>query len=160
MLDVVLIMGSKSDLEVVVPAIKLLRQLEVSLDVKVLSAHRTPRELDEYLESIKNNVKVIIAAAGGAAHLPGVVAAKVSVPVVGLPIKSKDLNGLDSLLSIAQMPEGVPVATVGINRAKNAAILALEILALSNEKLRVKLNEVREEQKRKVLASEVNVDEI
>ena len=160
MLDVVLIMGSKSDLEVVVPAIKLLRQLEVSLDVKVLSAHRTPRELDEYLESIKNNVKVIIAAAGGAAHLPGVVAAKVSVPVVGLPIKSKDLNGLDSLLSIAQMPEGVPVATVGINRAKNAAILALEVLALSNEKLRVKLNEVREEQKRKVLASEVNVDEI
>ena len=158
--DVVLIMGSKSDLEVVVPAIKLLRQLEVSLDVKVLSAHRTPRELDEYLESIKNNVKVIIAAAGGAAHLPGVVAAKVSVPVIGLPIKSKDLNGLDSLLSIAQMPEGVPVATVGINRAKNAAILALEILALSNEKLRVKLNEVREEQKRKVLASEVNVDEI
>ena len=160
MLDVVLIMGSKSDLEVVVPAIKLLRQLEVSLDVKVLSAHRTPRELDEYLESIKNNVKVIIAAAGGAAHLPGVVAAKVSVPVIGLPIKSKDLNGLDSLLSIAQMPEGVPVATVGINRAKNAAILALEVLALSNEKLRVKLNEVREEQKRKVLASEVNVDEI
>jgi len=158
--DVALIMGSKSDLEVVVPAIKLLRQLEVSLDVKVLSAHRTPRELDEYLESIKNNVKVIIAAAGGAAHLPGVVAAKVSVPVVGLPIKSKDLNGLDSLLSIAQMPEGVPVATVGINRAKNAAILALEVLALSNEKLRVKLNEVREEQKRKVLASEVNVDEI
>ncbi len=158
--DVALIMGSKSDLEVVVPAIKLLRQLEVSLDVKVLSAHRTPRELDEYLESIKNNVKVIIAAAGGAAHLPGVVAAKVSVPVIGLPIKSKDLNGLDSLLSIAQMPEGVPVATVGINRAKNAAILALEILALSNEKLRVKLNEVHEEQKRKVLASEVNVDEI
>ena len=158
--DVALIMGSKSDLEVVVPAIKLLRQLEVSLDVKVLSAHRTPRELDEYLESIKNNVKVIIAAAGGAAHLPGVVAAKVSVPVVGLPIKSKDLNGLDSLLSIAQMPEGVPVATVGINRAKNAAILALEVLALSNEKLRVKLNEAREEQKRKVLASEVNVDEI
>ncbi|MCD6462467.1 MAG: 5-(carboxyamino)imidazole ribonucleotide mutase [Thermotogae bacterium] len=158
--DVALIMGSKSDLEVVVPAIKLLRQLEVSLDVKVLSAHRTPRELDEYLESIKNNVKVIIAAAGGAAHLPGVVAAKVSVPVIGLPIKSKDLNGLDSLLSIAQMPEGVPVATVGINRAKNAAILALEILALSNEKLRVTLNEVREEQKRKVLASEVNVDEI
>ena len=158
--DVALIMGSKSDLEVVVPAIKLLRQLEVSLDVKVLSAHRTPQELDEYLESIKNNVKVIIAAAGGAAHLPGVVAAKVSVPVIGLPIKSKDLNGLDSLLSIAQMPEGVPVATVGINRAKNAAILALEILALSNEKLRVKLNEVHEEQKRKVLASEVNVDEI
>lgn len=128
-----IIMGSDSDLPIMEEAIKILKEFSIGYEVKILSAHRTPEQHAEYSKSaVDRGLKVIIAAAGGAAHLPGVTAAHTTLPVIGVPIKGKSLEGIDSLLSIVQMPPGVPVATVSINGAKNAAILAVEIIALSD----------------------------
>ncbi|HOJ08384.1 MAG: 5-(carboxyamino)imidazole ribonucleotide mutase [Ignavibacteriota bacterium] len=128
-----IIMGSDSDLPIMEDAFKIFKDFGIGYEVKILSAHRTPDQHSEYSKSaVDRGLKVIIAAAGGAAHLPGVTAAHTTLPVIGVPIKGKSLEGIDSLLSIVQMPPGVPVATVSINGAKNAAILAVEIIALSD----------------------------
>ena len=135
-----IIMGSDSDLPVMEKAFETFNYFNVTYEVKILSAHRTPKQHTEYSSTAeKSGIKVIIAAAGGAAHLPGVTAAHTSLPVIGVPIKSKALNGLDSLLSIVQMPSGVPVATVAIDGAKNAALLALQIIGLSDKDIKQKL---------------------
>lgn len=134
------LMGSDSDLPTMKKAVEVLREFEISFELKVISAHRTPELLSEWCKSVPSKgIKVVIAAAGGAAHLPGVIASYLTIPVIGVPISSKNLNSLDSLLSIVQMPSGVPVATVAIDGAKNAAILAVQILALSSEQLSEKL---------------------
>jgi 5-(carboxyamino)imidazole ribonucleotide mutase len=131
-----ILMGSDSDLSIMNEASDVLKQFEVGYEMKIISAHRTPDILADYASSaVKRGLKVIIAGAGGAAHLPGVTAAFTTLPVIGIPIQSKSLNGLDSLLSIVQMPSGVPVATVAINGAKNAALLAVQILALNDKTL-------------------------
>lgn len=135
-------MGSQSDLETVKEAINLLKEFNAAFEVKVLSAHRTPKELAEYVESAsEKGIKVFIAAAGGAAALSGVIAAHTTLPVIGIPIETKSLKGLDSLLSTVQMPAGIPVASMAIGKsgAKNAAIFALEILGISDQKMQSKL---------------------
>lgn len=139
--DVSIIMGSDSDLSIMKDAAKFLETMGISYEMKILSVHRTPEKAMEYAKNLKETgVKVIIAGAGGAAHLPGVFAAYVpTVPVIGIPIHTKTLNGVDSLYSIVQMPSGIPVATVAINGAKNAAILATSILAVSDENIKSKL---------------------
>lgn len=142
-------MGSTSDWETMRAAAEMLDALGVSFEAKVVSAHRTPKRLYDYATSAKaRGLKVIIAAAGGAAHLPGMAASMTPLPVLGVPIKSKDLKGLDSLLSIVQMPKGVPVGTLAIGEAGavNAALLAASILALSDDALAAKLDAFRAEQ--------------
>lgn len=135
-----IIMGSDSDLGVMQKAIDEFKNFDISFEVKILSAHRTPEQHAEYARTAsQRGLKVIIAAAGGAAHLPGVTAAQTILPVIGVPILGASLNGMDSLLSIVQMPSGIPVATVAINGAKNAAILAIEILAVGDKALSEKL---------------------
>lgn len=135
-----IIMGSDSDLPIMKEAADVLKQFNIPFEVKVISAHRSPDILADYgKEAHKRGLKVIIAGAGGAAHLPGVTAAFTPLPVVGIPVKAKSLEGLDSLLSIVQMPAGVPVATVGINQAKNAGLLAIQMLALSDSNLLKKM---------------------
>lgn len=127
------IMGSTSDLPIMEKALKFLDEMEIPFEVNALSAHRTPTEVEEFAHGAKaRGIKVIIAAAGMAAHLPGVIAAMTPLPVIGVPIKST-IEGLDALLAIVQMPPGIPVATVGINASLNAAILAMQMLALSDE---------------------------
>ena len=149
------IMGSVSDYEVMADAVATLEQFGVDFEKRVVSAHRTPDLLCEYAKTAKaRGIGVIIAGAGGAAHLPGMVASMTTLPVVGVPVKSKALNGLDSLLSIVQMPAGVPVATVAINGAKNAAWLAAEILALGDEALAAKLDAERVAMARQIAAKE------
>jgi 5-(carboxyamino)imidazole ribonucleotide mutase len=135
-----IIMGSDSDYPVMKEAAEMLKQFEIPFEMKVISAHRTPNLMAEYgSNAYKRGIKVIIAGAGGAAHLPGMTAAHSPLPVIGVPVKSKSLDGLDSLLSIVQMPGGVPVAAVAINQAKNAGILAAQILAVSDENVLNKL---------------------
>ena len=135
-----IIMGSDSDMPVMEKAFEVFDSFDIPYEVKILSAHRTPKQHTEYSSSAESRgLKVIIAAAGGAAHLPGVTAAHTNLPVIGVPIKSKALNGMDSLLSIVQMPPGVPVATVSIDGAKNAALLALQIIGISDEDVKQKL---------------------
>ncbi|MFA6597405.1 MAG: 5-(carboxyamino)imidazole ribonucleotide mutase [Ignavibacteriaceae bacterium] len=135
-----IIMGSDSDLPVMKEAVDVLRQFKIPFEVKVISAHRSPYILADFAsEAHKRGMKIIIAGAGGAAHLPGVAAAFTPLPVIGIPVKAKSLDGLDSLLSIVQMPAGVPVATVGINQAKNAGLLAIQMLALSDSNLMKKM---------------------
>ncbi len=147
------IMGSDSDLNVMKEALDVLNDFGVDNEVLILSAHRTFEATREFAQSaVGKGIKVIIAGAGGAAHLPGVIAAMFPLPVIGVPIRSKSLDGLDSLLSIVQMPPGIPVATVGINGAKNAGLLAVQILSTSNKELAVKLNDFRTKQKESVLA--------
>lgn len=144
-----LIMGSKSDWETLKGAADVLDSLGVAYEAKVVSAHRTPQRLYDYAASAKSRgLKVIVAAAGGAAHLPGMSAALTPLPVLGVPVRSKDLKGLDSLLSIVQMPKGVPVGTLAIGEpgAVNAALLAAAILALSDEALAARLDAYRAEQ--------------
>ena len=137
---VAIVMGSDSDFPVVVPCIKVLKEFGIEVDVNVISAHRTPVEAEVFAKSAEDNgIGVIIAAAGKAAHLGGVIAAHTVLPVIGLPIKSSTLDGLDSLLSIVQMPKGIPVATVAINGGDNAGILAAQILSLSNPEIKAKL---------------------
>ena len=141
------IMGSKSDLETMQPAADVLAEFGVPCEVKVVSAHRTPEAMVEYAKSARSRgLKVIIAGAGGAAHLPGMVASLTTLPVIGVPVQTKALGGVDSLYSIAQMPAGVPVATVSIGNGKNAGLLALRILAISNHELAAKLEEFRQGQ--------------
>ena len=143
-----IVMGSLSDKEVLQSGIDLLEEFAISHEVQVQSAHRTPEEMMEYAKSAASRgVQVIIAAAGGAAHLPGMIASLTTLPVIGVPVPLKNLSGLDSLLSIAQMPAGVPVATVGIANAKNAALLAIRILAISDTDLAQKLSEFQLTQK-------------
>ena len=138
--QVAIVMGSDSDLPIMKDAAKILDEFGISYEVKVLSVHRTPLKAMEYAESLKQRkVQVIIGGAGGAAHLPGIFAAMVPVPVIGVPIHTKTLSGVDSLYSIVQMPSGIPVATVAINGAKNAGILAATILAASDETMREKI---------------------
>jgi 5-(carboxyamino)imidazole ribonucleotide mutase len=135
-----IIMGSDSDLPVMKEAANVLDEFGIGYEIKVLSAHRTPELTAEFASGAhKRGIKVIIAGAGGAAHLPGVAAAYHPLPVIGVPVKSKNLDGMDSLLSIVQMPSGVPVATVAIGGAKNAGILAVQILAAGNDELLNKL---------------------
>lgn len=139
-LKVAVVMGSDSDLPVVEKGLSMLKQFGISYDVHVISAHRTPQRAEQFASgAIEDGVGVIIAAAGKAAHLAGVIAAYTTRPVIGLPIKSSTLDGLDSLLSIVQMPKGIPVATVAIDGAENAAILAAQILSLSDSDLSKKL---------------------
>lgn len=139
-----IIMGSDSDLPTLKEAAEVLEQFNVPFEINVYSAHRSPHKTQEYIMSAKTRgLKVIIAAAGGAAHLAGVAAAHTTLPVIGVPVMSKSLDGLDSLLSTVQMPPGIPVATVAINGAKNAGILAIQILALSDETLSQKLEEFK-----------------
>jgi 5-(carboxyamino)imidazole ribonucleotide mutase len=134
------IMGSDSDLPVMNEAVKILKEFKIPHEIKIVSAHRTPKFMAEYASSAHaKGLKIIIAGAGGAAHLPGMTASHSPLPVIGVPVKSKSLDGLDSLLSIVQMPGGVPVATVGINQAKNAGILAVEILATHDSALQKRL---------------------
>lgn len=137
-------MGSDSDLEVMTGAAEFLDKLQISYNMDILSAHRSPTETADFAQKAKEiGIKVIIAAAGGAAALPGSIAAHTTLPVIGVPIKSKTLDGLDSLLSMVQMPPGVPVGTVGINSAQNAAILAAQVLALSDGSISQKLEEYK-----------------
>ncbi|MBL6784762.1 MAG: 5-(carboxyamino)imidazole ribonucleotide mutase [Rickettsiales bacterium] len=141
-IQVSVVMGSRSDWPTMKSAIEILEQLSVSCEAKVVSAHRTPERLYEFAKTAhKNSIKVIIAGAGGAAHLPGMIASLTHIPVLGVPVKSKALKGQDSLLSIVQMPAGVPVATFAIGEAgaKNAAIFAASILADQDENIRSKL---------------------
>jgi len=143
-MKVAIVMGSDSDLPVVEKGLKVLKDFGVDTEVRIISAHRTPDKAIEFGKNAENNgIEVIIAAAGKAAHLGGVLAAVTTIPVIGLPIKSSTLDGLDSLLSIVQMPKGIPVATVAINGSENAAILAVQMLSLKYEELKVKLNEYR-----------------
>jgi 5-(carboxyamino)imidazole ribonucleotide mutase len=140
MSDVAIIMGSDSDWVIMEDAAKLLDQLEISYTVDVVSAHRMPLEMVEFAQTaLSKGYKVIIAGAGGAAHLPGMVASITSLPVIGVPVALKNLDGMDSLLSIVQMPAGVPVATVGIGNAKNAALLAARILGVSDQAISSKV---------------------
>ena len=148
---VAIIMGSISDKETMEKAAEVLEELGVPYEMKVLSAHRTPDLLFEYIAQVEEKgFKVIIAGAGGAAHLPGVIASKTLLPVIGVPIETKALGGLDSLLSIVQMPGGIPVATVGIGNAKNAGLLAAHILAIENSKIRERIKDYREAMAQKI----------
>jgi 5-(carboxyamino)imidazole ribonucleotide mutase len=149
-----IIMGSQSDLEYVQPAAELLRRLDVPHELRIVSAHRTPGWMAEYATTARGRgLKVIIAAAGGAAHLPGMVAASTTLPVLGVPIPATLLNGMDSLLSIVQMPKGVPVGTLAIGKpgAFNAALLAAQILALNDGALAARLEQWRDDRRDEVL---------
>lgn len=151
-----IIMGSKSDWATMKNTADMLDTLDVAFEVKVVSAHRTPDLMTEYAKTAKKRgIKVIIAGAGGAAHLPGMVAAQTQVPVLGVPIKSKALNGKDSLLSIVQMPAGIPVGTLAIGDAgaKNAAILAAQIIGIEDKRIYQKVADFRQSQTRDVLAN-------
>ena len=146
-------MGSQSDYTTMKLAVKILKNLGVSFETKIISAHRTPKRMYDFASSTaKNNIVVIIAGAGGSAHLPGMISALTSVPVLGVPIESKKLKGLDSLLSIAQMPKGIPVGTLAIGEdgAINAALLAASIIANNNPNVKKKLNSWRLSQTRSV----------
>ena len=149
MSKVAIIMGSASDWDVMSPACVTLEEFGIPYEKRVLSAHRNPGPLADYVLAARDNGFDI--GAGGAAHLPGVIAALTTLPVIGVPVKSKALNGLDSLLSIVQMPSGIPVATMAIDGAKNAALYAVAILALQDDALRKKLEDFREQQSDKVL---------
>lgn len=153
-------MGSVSDYGVMGDASRTLREFGVEVEERVVSAHRTPELLFEYARSAQQRgLSVIIAGAGGAAHLPGMVASLTLLPVIGVPVKSAALNGLDSLLSIVQMPAGVPVATTAINGARNAALIAVAILALHDKTLAARLEEFRAKQTATVLAAKLPADE-
>ena len=153
MKQVGIIMGSKSDLPVMQKAIDILKEFGIGTDVKIVSAHRTPEVMFEYAKNAKKNgIKVIIAGAGGAAHLPGMVASISTLPIIGVPIKSRNsLDGWDSILSILQMPEGVPVATVALNGATNAGIIAAQILGIEDAEISKKLTQYKENLKEKVI---------
>ncbi len=155
-MKVAVVVGSESDLNHAQQACEVLKSFELSYQVFVLSAHRTPLETMEFAKNADKEFSVIIAMAGKAAHLPGVIASMTTLPVIGVPL-SVSLNGLDSLLSISQMPTGIPVATVAIDGAKNAALLAVEILALSNQNLKERLMQYRENLRRSVLDKNKNL---
>jgi phosphoribosylaminoimidazole carboxylase PurE protein len=155
-----ILMGSQSDLETVSEAVNVLKEFKADFEVRVLSAHRTPKEVAEYVESApKRGTKVFIAAAGMSAALAGVVAAHTILPVIGVPIETKNLKGLDSLLSTVQMPPGIPVACMSIGKsgAKNAAIFALEIIALGDRKISAKLSSYKKEMCLKIKKTKIKV---
>ena len=148
-----IVMGSQSDFKTMKLCKKILEKLKIKHEIKIISAHRTPYRMFQFAKkSEKNNISVIIAGAGGSAHLPGMIASLTSVPVIGVPIESKKLKGLDSLLSIVQMPKGIPVGTVAIGKdgAINAALFAASIIALTDNKIKNKLNQWRANQTRSV----------
>ena len=148
-----IVMGSKSDWPTMKHAAKILKSLKIKYETKIVSAHRTPKRLFDYsINAKKNNIGVIIAGAGGSAHLPGMIASLTVVPVLGVPIESKKLKGLDSLLSIVQMPKGIPVGSVAIGKdgAINSALYAASILALSDKKIKSRLNQLRSKQTKSV----------
>lgn len=150
-----IIMGSKSDFAVVKPAISALKKFGVETEVRVISAHRTPDDAHEFAKNAeKNGTEVIICAAGKAAHLGGVIAAYTTLPVIGLPVKTDMMGGLDSLLSIVQMPSGIPVATVGVNGGENAGLLTLQILALKYPEISEKLKAFKRQ-----MAEKINKDD-
>ena len=154
-----LIMGSQSDWPTMKPAAEILEEFGVPFECEVVSAHRTPEKLQQYATTAESRgLQIIIAGAGGAAHLPGMAAAQTTLPVLGVPVKSRTLNGVDSLLSIVQMPYGVPVGTLSIGEAgaKNSALLAIRILATSDQTLREKLKDFHQEQKKKVEDSKLS----
>ena len=148
-----IVMGSQSDFKTMIFCVKVLKKLGIKFETKIISAHRTPKRMYEYaINAEKKNIGVIIAGAGGSAHLPGMISALTSLPVLGVPIESKKLKGLDSLLSIAQMPKGIPVGTLAIGEdgAVNAALLAASIIAISDSKVKNKLDEWRLNQSKSV----------
>jgi 5-(carboxyamino)imidazole ribonucleotide mutase len=156
-----IIMGSDSDLPVMSKAAAMLDKFEVPYEITIVSAHRTPLRMYQYAKTAEERgIKVIIAGAGGAAHLPGMVASLTHLPVIGVPVKTSSLNGLDSLLSIVQMPAGIPVATVAINNAENAALLALSILSTFDKSIADKLKQYKEELKNKVEEKAKKLEEI
>jgi len=156
-----IIMGSDSDLAVMKNASEMLASLEIPYKMTIVSAHRTPERAFQYAtEAEEKGFEVIIAGAGGAAHLPGVIAALTALPIIGVPIKTHSLHGMDSLLSIVQMPSGVPVATVGVDHAKNASILAAEILGLKYPEIREKVKNFKEELKVKVAEKAKRLEEL
>ena len=160
MKKVAIIMGSDSDLPVVTPAIKQLRELNIETEVRVMSAHRTPEEAHEFSKNAADNgFGVIIAAAGMAAHLGGVLAASTVLPVIGIPCSAKVLEGMDAMLATVMMPPGIPVATVGVNAAKNAALLAAEILAVGDSDLTQKLLEMRAQMREQVIEKDKALQE-
>ena len=154
-----IIMGSKSDLPVMQDAIDILNEFGIESEVNIVSAHRTPEKMFKYASDASDNgIKVIIAGAGGAAHLPGMVASITTLPVIGVPVKSRNsIDGWDSVLSILQMPNGVPVATVALNGAKNAGILAAQIIAISDSEITKKLVDYKSQLEKKVYESEKNL---
>jgi 5-(carboxyamino)imidazole ribonucleotide mutase len=155
-----IIMGSDSDLPVMQDAAKMLDEFGITYELTIVSAHRTPDRLVEYAkEAASRGLKVIIAGAGGAAHLPGMCAAHSELPIIGVPITTKVLQGLDSLLSIVQMPPGVPVATVGTNGAKNAGILAAQILGAGDSKIRAKVHAYKKKLKEDVITKAEQLEE-
>lgn len=155
MAKVAVLMGSKSDFPVVKPAVKVLKDFGVEAEVRVISAHRTPDEAHEFASGAKGRgVEVIICAAGKAAHLGGVIAAYTTLPVIGLPVKTDMMGGLDSLLSIVQMPSGIPVATVGVNGGENAGLLALQILGVKYPEIAEKLAAYKQAMKAKINADD------
>ena len=150
-----ILMGSKSDFDVVKPAVNVLKKFGVEVEVRVISAHRTPDEAHEYAASAKSRgVEVLICAAGKAAHLGGVIAAFTTLPVIGLPVKTDMMGGLDSLLSIVQMPAGIPVATVGVNAGENAGLLAVQMLSIKYEELAEKLVQYKQAMRDKINADD------
>lgn len=160
MKKVALIMGSDSDLPIVTPAVKQLKELGVETEVRVMSAHRTPKQAQAFAESaVSNGFGVIIAAAGMAAHLGGVLAASTTLPVIGIPCSAKVLDGMDAMLATVMMPPGIPVATVGVNAAKNAALLAAEILAVGDEALAQKLADMRKDMENAVIEKDKAMQE-
>ena len=154
-----IIMGSKSDLPVMQDAIDILNEFGIESELNIVSAHRTPDKMFKYANNARDNgIKVIIAGAGGAAHLPGMVASITTVPVIGVPVKSRNsIDGWDSVLSILQMPNGVPVATVALNGAKNAGILAAQIIGISDQEISQKLIDYKSQLEKKVIDSEKNL---
>jgi len=154
-----IIMGSKSDLPVMQDAIDILNEFGIESEVNIISAHRTPEKMFKYASDASDNgIKVIIAGAGGAAHLPGMVASITTLPVIGVPVKSRNsIDGWDSVLSILQMPNGVPVATVALNGAKNAGILAAQIIGISDSEITKKLVDYKSQLEKKVYDSEKNL---
>lgn len=158
MAKVALIMGSKSDLGVVKPAVSVLKSFDVEVEVRVISAHRTPDEAHAFAKSAAaNGIEVIICAAGKAAHLGGVIAAYTTLPVIGLPVKTDMMGGLDSLLSIVQMPSGIPVATVGVNGGENAGVLAAQILGIKYPEIAKKLADYKLKMKEKINSDDAEV---
>ena len=156
-----IIMGSDSDLPVMSEAAKVMEEFDIPFEITIVSAHRTPERMFEYAKSAKDKgLKVIIAGAGGAAHLPGMTAAITSLPVIGVPVKTKTLNGVDSLYSIVQMPGGIPVATVAINGAKNAGLLAVQIIGSFDENIHKKVVEYKENLKNSVEKKANNLENV
>ena len=149
---IAIVMGSQSDYSTMKDCVKILRSLKISFDVKIVSAHRTPKRLYEFAEKSEKSFSVIIAGAGGSAHLPGMIASLTTVPVIGVPVESKKLKGLDSLLSIVQMPKGIPVGTVAIGKdgAINAALYAASILGITEKKIKNSLLKLRIKQTKSV----------